>query len=597
MALGIRDIRIRFGGDAKGLRKATSDGQRIIKGFSDKVGGTLRRVGEIAAGVFSGQVIGRAVEGVKQFVGGSVEAASNLAESLNAVNQIFKGSADEIHRWGQANANSLGLSRRAFNDLAVPLGAMLKNAGLSLPQVTDWTKKLTERAADMASVFNTDVSEALTAIQAGLRGETDPLERFGVSLSAARVEAAALAATGKKSAKDLTDQEKATARLNLIMQQTADTAGDFRRNSDGLANSQRIAAARAEELQAKIGEKLAPVVAKVTELKVKLLEVIDGKVLPAFERLSKSDLADWVRNKLVPGLRDLGQRALELGQWVMSNVIPAVAGFGRWLVKYQGWLIPIAAGIGAVVVALKVYKTVVTVVQAVTRAWIAVQTILNVVLTANPIGLIVLAIVALAAAFVVAWKRSETFRNVVTAVFNAIKGAALAVGRFFKDTLWPWIRDSWNRQLAIAKSVWEWLKGLPDRIKTRFAQLAGIISAPFRSAFNRIADLWNGTVGRLRFSVPSWVPGLGGKSFSLPQLPKLARGGRILESGAAIVGERGPEVVHLPQGATVAPLDRAGGPEVIEVHLDLGEGIRQVVEINLRRRDRRLRRRVLAGVR
>ena len=575
------------------------EAEGTLSKFGERVRGAIGRIGTVMAGVLGAQVIGRATEGIKQFVGGSVEAFSNLSESINAVNQIFRQNANEIHRWGQENANALGLSRRAFNDLAVPLGAMLKNAGLGLNEVTDWTKRLTERAADMASVFNTDVADALTAIQAGLRGETDPLERFGVSVNAARVEAEALRMTGKKSAKDLTDQEKAVARLNLIMQQTQDTAGDFRRNSDGLANSQRIAAARAEELQAKIGEKLAPAVAWLTRQKVKLLEVIDQKLLPAINRFMQSPFAEWIRTKALPALQRLGQKALEFGQWLLSKVIPAVVGFGKWLVKYQGWLIPIAAGIGAVVAALKIYSTVVKVVQAVTRAWIAVQTLLNVVMTANPIGLIVLAIIALITIIVVAWKRSETFRKVVTGAWNAIKGAVEAVGRFFKDTLWPWIRDAWNNVLGKAQSVWNWLKDLPRKIGDAFGKIRDFITSPFKAAFNAVADLWNNSVGKLRFTVPSWVPfGLGGKSFSMPQLPKLARGGRILESGMAIVGERGPELLQLPRGASVAPLGRAGGPEVIELHLDLGQGIQRVVEINLREHDRRLRRRarIRAGV-
>ena len=57
----------------------------------------------------------------------------------------------------------------------------------------------------MASVFNVDVEDALIALQAGIRGESEPLERFGVGLSAAKVESRALADTGKKLTSQLTD--------------------------------------------------------------------------------------------------------------------------------------------------------------------------------------------------------------------------------------------------------------------------------------------------------------------------------------------------------------------------------------------------------
>lgn len=91
-----------------------------------------------------------------------------------------------------------------------------------------------------------------------------------------------------------------------------------------------------------------------------------------------------------------------------------------------------------------------------------------------------------------------------------------------------------------------------------------------RSAFNAVARLWNGTVGRLSFTVPGWVPGFGGASFSVPSIPQLAQGGTIARAGMAIVGERGPELVSLNAGAQVTPLSRAGAgmPQQIVITID-----------------------------
>src|SRR5690606_3693943 len=94
----------------------------------------------------------------------------------------------------------------------------------------------------------------------------------------------------------------------------------------------------------------------------------------------------------------------------------------------------------------KTYQTIMAVVRGVTVAFTAVQTALNVVMAMNPIGLIVLALVGLAAAFVVAWHRSETFRNIVTGAWEAIKSAGVA--------------------------VWDWLKGAFDWLKDAFASVA-----------------------------------------------------------------------------------------------------------------------------
>lgn len=217
--------------------------------------------------------IAGATAAVGTFAAASVSAASDLEESINAVNVTFGESADKILEFGENAAKSVGLAASEFNQLATPLGSILKNAGFQMDEVADKTIILTQRAADMASVFNTDVSEALGAIQAGLRGEQDPLERFGVGLSAAKVEARALADTGKDSAKALTDQEKQLARVNIILDQTNQTAGDFNETQDSLANQTKVLKAEFENLKATAGQQLIPVLSDLAGL---LLEVSEN---------------------------------------------------------------------------------------------------------------------------------------------------------------------------------------------------------------------------------------------------------------------------------------------------------------------------------
>lgn len=231
----------------------------------DEIGESAKRVGEVAQGVLAANWFERLGEAAAQGVKSTFNAAKDLGESVNAVNVSFGASAGKIHEWGQNNAASFGLSTRAFNQFAVPLGAVMKNVGLDMDTVSGKTIGLTERAADMASVFNEDVSTVLEAIQAGLRGEADPLEKFGVGLSAAAVEAKALADSGKESAESLTEQEKMLARVALIMEQTSQVQGDFANTSDDAANAQRIATAEMENAQAQIGQVFLPVMALLAQ--------------------------------------------------------------------------------------------------------------------------------------------------------------------------------------------------------------------------------------------------------------------------------------------------------------------------------------------
>jgi hypothetical protein len=71
-----------------------------------------------------------------------------------------------------------------------------------------------------------------------------------------------------------------------------------------------------------------------------------------------------------------------------------------------------------------------------------------------------------------------------------------------------------------------------------------------KTIFNGIAKLWNNTFGKLSFKVPSWVPGIGGNGFDIPDIPMLAAGGIVTGPTLAMIGEAGPEAV--------IPLDRMG---------------------------------------
>ncbi len=106
-----------------------------------------------------------------------------------------------------------------------------------------------------------------------------------------------------------------------------------------------------------------------------------------------------------------------------------------------------------------------------------------------------------------------------------------------------------------------------DNILEFFKGFGRMIVEIFQTAWRGIKKIINAIIsgynlllkGLNKFSIdiPDWVPGLGGKKFgiNIPKIPKLALGGHILSGGSALVGEIGPEIVNLPRGATVRPLD------------------------------------------
>lgn len=201
----------------------------------------------------------------------------------------------------------------------------------------------------------------------------------------------------------------------------------------------------------------------------------------------------------------------------------------------------------------------------------AVQWSWNASLFASPVTWIVLAVIALVAIIVIIATKTTWFQDLWKAAWSGIKDAASAVWDWISGTLWPgiqavwdgivagavWVKDkfveSWNWIKKTASGVWDWLTGLPEKLKNAFVSVGSAITAPFRAAFNYVSDAWNNTIGRLHWTVPGWVPGVGGNSISAPRLPKFHQGG-------IVPGGLGAETLAILQaGERVSPAGGGGG--------------------------------------
>jgi hypothetical protein len=190
----------------------------------------------------------------------------------------------------------------------------------------------------------------------------------------------------------------------------------------------------------------------------------------------------------------------------IEAVLPYLTKFGDWAAKHPGIIIAVGAAFGVLAASIMA---------------------VNLAMSLNPVSLIVIGIVALGAALVVAYNKFETFRNIVDAVFEGIKFGF-------------------------------------NILKTYFTTILGI----YKTIFNGIATLWNNSIGKLSFKFPSFVPGLGGKGFDVPNIPMLAAGGIVTGPTLAMIGEAGPEAV--------VPLSRAGefgmgGGNNVTIHVNGGD--------------------------
>ena len=199
---------------------------------------------------------------------------------------------------------------------------------------------------------------------------------------------------------------------------------------------------------------------------------------------------------------------------VLEAVLPYVNGLATWAQQNPGVFLAVAGAIAAIATAILA---------------------INFAMAANPITLIAIGIGALIAALGVAYTKFDAVRTVVDGVFGAIK----------------W----WINNVTIPA-----FKLLFDVVKT---------------IFNGIAMVWNNTFGKIKFSVPSWVPGIGGKGFDVPDIPMLANGGIVDSPTLALIGESGPEAV--------VPLDRMGGMGGNNVTINVNGGDPEAVVNALRR--------------
>lgn len=221
--------------------------------------GALGRLGR-AATFASTAFIGGA--GITFAIRSSSAAASNLAEQSSKAAVVFGRSANIVQDFAR---NSLGLATDEALASAAAFGALLRPLGITEGAAARTSTRLVQLALDLSSFSNVPIADSLQAIQSGLVGEVEPLRRFGILLSEARVQQEALAETGKRHVKQLTNQEKVQARLTLIFRDSAQAQGDFARTQGGLANQQRILQANIRDLEGAIGTGLNPAILDVTK--------------------------------------------------------------------------------------------------------------------------------------------------------------------------------------------------------------------------------------------------------------------------------------------------------------------------------------------
>jgi len=332
-------------------KKGTKNFETSVSKSSGKMAKSFAAVG-IAAGAMAVKI------GMD-----AVKSASNLSEEISKSNVIFGKSAAAIQAFSESADTALGLSQVEALKASSTFATLGKSAGLTGADLTKFSQKSVTLAADLGSFYNTSPEDAILAIGSALRGEAEPIRKYGVLLSAAALDQGALnyeARTGIPLERDkkgqLTETAKVLARYEIIMAQTTDAQGDFSRTSDGLAGQQKILKANLENTRAELGTKLLPVMVNITSAANDLISAFGGKDrdgLSARARELQGDVGNTGAASLGGALRALADSFVTL-----FNAFTGEASATNKLTTFANALETLAGAINSVAGAVKSAKSI-----------------------------------------------------------------------------------------------------------------------------------------------------------------------------------------------------------------------------------------------
>lgn len=434
-------------------------GRGFSTGFKDKLKGAL-----------AGAVAYMGISELSQGIGAAVTGAGDLEQSIGAIDSVFKDSAGQMTAWSLNASTAVGLSRNEFNELGTLIGAQLKNGGTAMDELAPKTNQLIELGADLSSMFGGSTKESVEALSSALKGERDPIERYGVSLNQAKIEAEAASLGFSKVGKSFEDEAIQAATLSLIMKQTADAHGNFARESDTFAHKQQVMAAQWADLKTKIGELFMPALSHA-------MGFIGGTALPAITEFTgglRAFGAAWAANN--GDITSSGFAGhMERLAFTLRGVHDAITPVGAWLDEHKGTWGPFAAGIGLVAGAYGAW-TLATKIQTAAlwgqaAAFIAANA---------PIVAVVAGIGLLVGAVIWAYKNVEVFRNIVNGAWSFIKSVTASLVSWFAGTAFPAIVNA----VRVVGNVFSWLN----------TNVVQPVWSRIRSAISAVANWFTGTI-------------------------------------------------------------------------------------------------------
>jgi hypothetical protein len=424
-----KTLQVNITGDSSGAKRALDDTAAAAENTESKMSALSSKLSSVGKSMTLGVTL--PVVGAGVVVG---KWASDAAENANKVSVVFGENAAVINNWAKDAETSFGLSEGQAAGFFGSVGTMLKGFQIDGAAIPEMSKSILTLGSDLGSFHNLDTATVMDMISASFRGEYDSIQQLIPTINAAAVQQKALTMTGKANADQLTEQEKALATYQLLLEGAGPAAGDFARTQDGAANSMKIATAQVRSAGEQIGQVFLPIVAKVA-----------------------GAIAGWADS-----FANLDDRT--------KTIIVVVAGAAAALG-------PLIWGVGKVI----------SVVQGLSAAMGF--------LAANPIVLVIAAVVAIGAALVVAYQKVDWFRNAVDAAWDGIQRA---IQWAWEKVIQP-VFDKWEIAISVLLGP---LGLLVAVVVHNWDKIAGAVQWAWESV---IKPIWDATYAYVeQVLIPLW---------------------------------------------------------------------------------------------
>lgn len=477
--MNLLDMYVKLSVDDSGVDKGLGRAKEKALSFGDV----------LKANVLSGAIVNgfqKLSGAVKNMSGQFIESAANVKAETSAFEQTFGTLGDEASAAIGRVANESGILQTRLNTLGSKIYAFARSSGGDTTESMSLMERALKAAADSAAYYDTSVEQATETLQSFLKGNFANDAALGLSATETTRNAAAMELFGQKY-NDLSEIQKQETLLKMVedSQRLSGAMGQAAREADGEADGWENVLGNLKEtwrqFQANAGapflESLIPIIQKITT---------------AFQGWINS--VDW--DTFTANITGFVNTVLDNGDTIISVIAGIATGFVAWNV---------ASIIQGVVGAIKAF-------QAANEGATVAQAALNLVMNANPIGIVITAVAALAASVIALWHTNDDFRNAVISAWEKIKdtisNAVASIKTFFTETIpnagrtaVKWFQSIPDQMRDVGRNLLMGLwNGISDKVAWLKSKVSGVV--------DRIKSWFTGKNGFDEHSPSKWSNGV-----------------------------------------------------------------------------------------